>query len=139
MITFNCSSLECLLRLCIALVNSKMECEHIVWNSIPSTYANKLECIQKWFVALCFNSVFSQDHYCYSFVYLGLKFCSPVLEIVGLRVPARHIRDFALFNVCSSCKNCPSARCASAANIVCRDVDVFDVRSVRLNRFLYYI
>jgi hypothetical protein len=51
-------------------------------------------------------------------VYFGLKFCPSVLEIVGLRVPARYIRDFAVFNVCSSCKNCPSARCASAANVV---------------------
>jgi hypothetical protein len=34
-------------------------------------------------------------------------------------------RDFAMFNVCSSSKNCPSARCALAANVVCKDVDVF--------------
>jgi hypothetical protein len=54
-------------------------------------------------------------------VYCGVK----LLEIVGLRVPARYIRDFALFNVCSSSKNCPSARCASAANVVFKDVDVF--------------
>jgi hypothetical protein len=38
-------------------------------------------------------------------VYLGYKFCPSVLEIVGLRVPARYMRDFALFNVCSSSKN----------------------------------
>jgi hypothetical protein len=69
-------------------------------------------------------------------VFFGLKFCPSVLEIVGLRVPARYIRDFALFNVCSSCKNCPSGRCASAANVVCRDVDVFGARNVLLNRFL---
>jgi hypothetical protein len=41
-------------------------------------------------------------------VYFGLKFCPSVLEIVGLRVPAQCIRDFSSFNVCSSCKNCPS-------------------------------
>jgi hypothetical protein len=61
-------------------------------------------------------------------VYFGLKFCSSVLEIVGLRVPARYSRDFALFNIFSVCKNCPSARCASAANVVCRNVDVFVAR-----------
>jgi hypothetical protein len=54
----------------------------------------------------------------------SLYYYYSVLEIVGLRVPARYIRDFALFNVYSSCKNCPSAICASAANVVCRDVDV---------------
>jgi hypothetical protein len=69
-------------------------------------------------------------------VYFDLKFCPSVLEIVGLRVPARYIRDFALFNVCSSWKNCPSAQCASAANIVCRDLNVFEARNVPLNRFL---
>jgi hypothetical protein len=69
-------------------------------------------------------------------VYFDLKFCPCVLEIVGLRVPARYIRDFALFNVCSSSKNCPSARCASAANVVCRDVDVFGARNLLLSRLL---
>jgi hypothetical protein len=58
------------------------------------------------------------------------------LEIVGHRVPARYIRDFALFNVCSLCKNCASARCASAANVVCRDADVFRARNILLNLFL---
>jgi hypothetical protein len=41
-----------------------------------------------------------------------------------------------LFNVCSSSKNCPSARCASAANVVCRDVDIFGAGNGHLNRFL---
>jgi hypothetical protein len=39
-------------------------------------------------------------------VYFGFKFCTSVLEIIGLRVPVRYIRYFALFNVCSSCNNC---------------------------------
>jgi hypothetical protein len=69
-------------------------------------------------------------------VCFGFKFCPSVLEIVGLRVPARYIRDFTLFIVCSSCNNCPSARCASAANVVCRDVDVFGAGNVHLNNFL---
>jgi hypothetical protein len=108
-------------------------------------------------IVSCF---FPEVHYCYSLaleelnlhtlrirrhrldalfltqVYFGLKFCPSVLEIVGLRVPARYVRDFALFNVCTSCKNCPSARCASAANVVCKDVDVFGTRKVLLNRIL---
>jgi hypothetical protein len=72
-------------------------------------------------------------------VYSGSKFCPSVLEIVGLRVPARYLRDFALFNVCSLCENCPSASCASAANVVCRDVDVFGARNVLLNHFYVII
>jgi hypothetical protein len=68
-------------------------------------------------------------------VYFGSKFCPSVLEIVGLRVPARYIRDFESFNVCSSSKNCPSARCASVVNIVCRDVDVYGARNIQLHHF----
>jgi hypothetical protein len=64
--------------------------------------------------------------------YLSSKLCS-VLEIVGLRVPARYITDFASFIVCSSRKNCPSARCASAADVVCRDGEVFEAQNVLLN------
>jgi hypothetical protein len=41
-----------------------------------------------------------------------------------------------LFNVCSSSKNCPSARCMSAANVVCKDVDVFRAANVHVNQFL---
>jgi hypothetical protein len=62
-------------------------------------------------------------------VYRGSKFC-PVLEIVGLRVPARYIRDFTLFSVCSSSRYCPSARCTSGANVVCRDFDVFGAKPI---------
>jgi hypothetical protein len=40
-------------------------------------------------------------------VYFGLKFCPSVLKIVGLRVPAWYIRDFALLNVYSSYKIIP--------------------------------
>jgi hypothetical protein len=68
-------------------------------------------------------------------VYLGSKVC-PVLKIFGLPVSAWYIRHFAVFNVCSSCKNCPSARCASAANVVCRDVDIFGAKNVLINHIL---
>jgi hypothetical protein len=72
-------------------------------------------------------------------VYFDFKLCPSVMELVGLRFPAWYIRDFALFNVSSSCKNCPSARCASAANVVCRDVDVFGARNILLNLCIQYI
>jgi hypothetical protein len=149
-----------MLKLYIALIRSKTEYASVVWNSITSTDANKLERIEQRFAALCFNRFFPQVHYCHSLsleklklhilyirrhrldvlfltqVYFGLKFCHSVLGIVGLRVPARYIRDFALFNVCFSCKNFTSARCASAANVVCRDDDVFWARNVHLSRLL---
>jgi hypothetical protein len=149
-------------RLHITLVTSKLEYASFVWNSIMSTDAKKLELIQQRFATLYFNRFFPHVHYCCSLafeelrlralrtrrhhldarfliqVYLGSKFCPSVLEIVGLRVPARYIRDFALFYVCSSCENCPSAGCASAANAVCTDADVFGARNVLLNHILCY-
>jgi hypothetical protein len=36
-------------------------------------------------------------------------------------VPNRNFRDFSLFNVDFKRRNCPSARCASAANAIDRD------------------
>jgi hypothetical protein len=56
-------------------------------------------------------------------VYRGLKYCPSLLEAVGLRVPTRYLGNFSMFNFSPSLKNCPSARCASAANVVCRNFD----------------
>ncbi|PNF32147.1 hypothetical protein B7P43_G02842 [Cryptotermes secundus] len=159
-ITYNFSSLDCMFSLYTTLVRSKLEYASVVWNSITSTDANKLERIQQRFAALCFKRFFPKVHYNYSLaleelklhtlctrrhrldalfliqVYFGSKFCPSALEIVGLRVPARYIRDFALFNVCSLFKNCPSARCAAAANVVCRDVDVFGDLNIQPKQIL---
>jgi hypothetical protein len=43
-----------------------------------------------------------------------------------------------MFSACSSSKNCLSARCPSAANIFCRDVNVFGTKSVSLNHMLKF-
>jgi uncharacterized membrane protein len=51
-------------------------------------------------------------------------------EIVGFQLPGWCIRDFALFNIFSSRKNCPSARCASVVYVVGREVDVFGAKNV---------
>jgi hypothetical protein len=96
------------------LVISKLEYTS-VWNSIMSTDANKLESIQKTPAALCFNPFFPHVHCSYDYalvqfklhtqckrrhhldtlfliqVYLGSKFCTSLLETIGLGVPALHI------------------------------------------------
>jgi hypothetical protein len=114
------------------LVRSKPEYASLAWNSITSTDANKLERVQQKFAALCYNSFFLQVYYShYSTVYEQLKlhtlrmrrhhleelffiqvylcskFCPSVLGTVTLRVPARYIRGFALFSVCSLVKAVP--------------------------------
>jgi hypothetical protein len=43
------------------------------------------------------------------------------------------ILETLLCSVCSACKNCPSARCASAANVICMDADVLGAKNVLLN------
>jgi hypothetical protein len=61
-----------------------------------------------------FHTLRTRKHSLYALflvqVYLGSKFCLCVFEIVGLLVPARYVRDFALLIICSLCNNYPSAR-----------------------------
>jgi hypothetical protein len=54
--------------------------------------------------------------------------------IIGLRVPTRNLRDFSLFHVSSFYKDCPSGRCATAANSICKQVDVFRRQIVTLSQ-----
>jgi hypothetical protein len=44
---------------------------------------------------------------------------------VGIRVPTRQIRDFSTSSVSSALRHSPSARCASAANDICKLLDIF--------------
>jgi hypothetical protein len=142
------------------LVRSKVEYASVVWNSITSTDAKKIGTHSAEVCALCYKRFFPQVDYSYDLaldqlklhtlhkrrchldalfltqVYRGSKFCPSVFETVGLRVPVRYIRDFSMFNVCSSSKNCPSARCASAANVVCRDSDIFGTKPLSLKYIL---
>jgi hypothetical protein len=128
-------------------------------NYIMSTDANKVQGIQQKSAALCFNHFFPHIHYNYSLalehlklytlctrkchlkpllliqVYLSSKLCHFVLETVGLRVLSWYITDLSLFNVSSPSITCPSARCTSAGHVACRDIDVFETKTV----FLHYI
>jgi hypothetical protein len=55
---------------------------------------------------------------------------------VGLRVPNRNYTDFSLLKVDFKRRKCPSARCASAANAIDSDTDMFNRRAVLLNDWL---
>jgi hypothetical protein len=68
-------------------------------------------------------------------VYLGHKFCPSVLETVTIPVPARYVRDVSFFSVCPAINNCP-AKCAAAANVICRDFDTSGTRKGSHNHIL---
>jgi hypothetical protein len=147
------------------LVGPELKYPSVAWNFVTSTDANKLERIRQKTAALCFYRFFPKVHYSYFLaleqlqsqtlrtrrshldalsliqVYLRSKFCHSLVETFGLRIPARYIGDFSMFNVCSSNKICPSARFASDANVVCRDVDVFGTIAIILIIFynLYFL
>lgn len=126
------------------LVRSATEYASVVQNSITPTDANKLKFIQEKFVALSFNrfilcfdcsheyALALEQFKLYSLqkrrqnleapfimqVYSGSKFCPSSLVTAVLRASTRYIRDFSMFNACSSSKKCSSTRYASAANAV---------------------
>jgi hypothetical protein len=57
--------------------------------------------------------------------------CPNLLETVSIHVPVRNFRDFGSLH-----KSCPSARSASAANTICKDIDIFSKQLVTLNHIL---
>jgi len=61
-------------------------------------------------------------------VFSASKYFPTLSGTVDLRVPNRNFRDFSLFNV--------DFICASAANAIDTDTDIFNGRSVSLNDWL---
>jgi hypothetical protein len=75
------------------------------------------------------------------------KFCPSLLESTGICVPTQNVIVIALLAAGFRRKTCPSARCASAANTVCKDNDIylyfkvtinFDVNSLLRVRFILF-
>jgi len=64
-VNFSFSSLYSFLTLCCMLVRPKLEYACVVWNSIISSDASKLEHIQQKFVSLCHHRFFSHLDYSY--------------------------------------------------------------------------
>jgi hypothetical protein len=64
-------------------------------------------------------------------VFLWSKFFPSLINNINLRVPTCNVRNYKQFF--ASHKNCPSATYAAAANLLCRDIDVFckGIKSLR--------
>jgi hypothetical protein len=123
-----------------------------------ATDAKKLERIQRKFVALCQNRFCTHNHVTYEVlleflklhtlhdrrlhldalffisVYSGLKCCPSVLDTMGIRAPSRNVRNSSLFT--ATCRNCPSARCVTAANYVCKATVIFGKPITSLKQIL---
>jgi hypothetical protein len=103
-ITFSFSTLDSLLILYFSLIIPKLKYAFVVWNSITSTDAEKLERIQRKFVALWYNRFLSPDSNGYSYAsalqylqrryqldariviiaFLGFKSCPSTMDIIDL-------------------------------------------------------
>jgi hypothetical protein len=75
-ITYRFSSLECLYVLYFTLVRSRLEYASVVWNSVTSTDANKLERIQQKFAFVCLYRFFPQVPCGYTFALEKLSLLS---------------------------------------------------------------
>jgi hypothetical protein len=82
------------------------------------------------------------DRTCYVFffndVFSVLKFCPNILETVDLRLSHQNFRDCSWLNIDGKRRNCP-ARCASAANAIESDTDMFSGRLVSVNMIKWYL
>jgi hypothetical protein len=53
----------------------------------------------------------------------ALGCCPSLLDTTGIRVPSRNVSNSSLCTV--TCTNWPTARCVTAANRVCKGIDIF--------------
>jgi len=53
----------------------------------------------------------------------GSKFYPSLINNISLRIPSCSIRNFTQFSIAR--KNYPSARCTTATNLVCSNIDIF--------------
>jgi hypothetical protein len=80
-VTYSFSTLESSLMLYLALVRYELAYAAILWSSITSTDARKLEHVHRKFVVLCHNRFFTYEDF--------LKFTNPhTLQDIGLYLDA---------------------------------------------------
>lgn len=69
----------------------------------------------------------------FHFCFLKFKILPLYLDITSIRVLRRNFRNSSLFSV--ACKNFPSPRRVSAANLICQCVSILRKPFTSLNRF----
>lgn len=72
------------------------------------------------------------DAFSFFQVYRGLKSCRSLLENISLPVSTRYVRNSSMFSACTSVKPSPFPRCACAVNVVCKYIDIFQLKPVSL-------
>jgi hypothetical protein len=119
------------------LVRSRLEYAPVIWNSVTSTDAKKLERIEQKFASvrvyrfpprapydytsalknLSLHSISELETSPWSIIFVqvygGLKSCAFLLENMSHSVSTRNVRDFAKVSVCPSNMRSPYARCAT--------------------------
>ena len=70
---------------------------------------------------------------------LLLLFIIIVVDIIGLQVPTRNLREFPLSHVSPFSKHFRTARCATSENYICSDLDVFRRQIITLSKFGIFI
>jgi hypothetical protein len=149
-ITSSFSTPHSLSVLCVVFVQPKLEYASIVCNSITSTDSSKLERVQIKFATLYHSrfcvgvggnyegmlsrlTIFTlhsrRKHLDALFlinVFKNKISRSSIFDTVNLHIPFRRIRDFSTFVVNHNLKVSPSARCVSAANAMCKEIDIFN-------------
>jgi hypothetical protein len=58
--------------------------------------------------------------------------CSSIFDTLCLRIPSRRIRDYSTFAVNKNVKVSPTARCVSAVNVICKEIDIFNKNKITL-------
>jgi hypothetical protein len=65
--------------------------------------------------------------------------CSSIFDTVSLQISARIIRDFSTSVVNHNFKVSPLSRCVSAANVICKETDIFNKDKITLIDILYVL
>jgi hypothetical protein len=145
-IIFNLSSIKSIFKLYIALLRSKLEYASVVWNSITWTDARKV--CSPLLVRYCYTLALQEINLHLTYEEAPPRCCLSHSSLFWIQIlslcsgncwspsSSSAYSRLCIVSVCSSCKNCPSARSVSAANVVCKNGHMFESRNILLRHIL---